>query len=410
MHKWGSDYKCVDTCRILRPPFTRNRKEKYGKDGLEVTIMRKDEKRFALEEVGEKIKWLIKGGNIQYFESVLEDIFFYEDEEVSEEDAIMSNFYPIDFEDDIFPDEPIEYIPKKVFIEELKRLEKLEREAKEKEEKNTPQIIIEEPLERPYYFEAPVGNVLKAYQGICVDYDLLPNIMWQNRDLIYYLSNRSTSEGCRNLMLYFLGFNFYYFDGKREFEELYDMCKWINDNYFKPPLREEELRYSLEYCFKKFEVNVRTKYIRNRTIQKYFPFTNEERQYTKGNYFPYGSKEYEEKEKRVHAKESLEWYYKKKRLKGEDTLRDKDERTRLFLREHPEATYTQAKKVLDIGENYYYRQRKIVQKELGLLKEKPDYESVFRENPNITYEEFKQKFDVTECTYYRKRKKYARKE
>lgn len=42
------------------------------------------------------------------------------------------------------------------------------------------------------------------------------------------------------------------------------------------------------------------------------------------------------------------------------------------------------KDVLQVSENFYYRQREIIQKELGILKEKPNYEEVFRANPNIT--------------------------
>lgn len=403
LHKYGSDIKCIDSCRILRPIHTRNRKEKYGKDGLEVAIMRKGDKRFTLEEVGEKITWLIRGGDKQCFESILEEIFYYEEEEteVSEEDDVMSNFFPIDFDDDIFPDEPQVYVPKKVILEELKRLEKLEREAKEMEQTKN-----EEPLERPAHFGEVSERVENSYQGICVDYDSLPNILWQSRDLLFYLCNRSTSEGCRNNMLFFFAFNAYYFEGKRNADELISMCRWINQKYFKPPLPEEELSYTVKHWYNIFKVNIRTKYVRNETIQTYFPFTEEEKQYTTGNYYPVNSKEYLEKKRIAHAKNSLEQHHKKREAKGIESLKAKQERTKQFIRENPEAPYSKAKEILGIGESFFYRERKAIQEELGLRKEKPDYKSVFIENPNITYEEFNEMFNVTRCTYNRKKRKY----
>lgn len=408
LHKYGSDIKCIDTCRILRSPFTRNRKEKYGKDGLEVSVMRTTEKRFTLEEVGEKITWLIRGGDKQYFESILEDIFYYEEEEteVSEEDDIMSNFFPIDFDDDIFPDEPQVYVPSKVILEELKRLERLEREAKEKEIEQTKN---EAPLERPVHFGEVSENVKNSYQGICVDYNSLPDIMWQSRDLLFYLCNRATSEGCRNNILFFFCFNAYYFEGKRKLDELINMCKWINEKYFKPPLPEEELSYTVKHWYNIFKMNIRTKYVRNETIQTYFPFTDKEKEYTTGNYYPVDSNEYLEKKRKSHAKNSLEQHHRKREAKGIESLKSKQERTKQFIREHPEAPYSKAKEDLGIGESFFYRQRKSIQEELGLRKEKPAYESLFMESPDITYEEFKEKFDVTKCTFYRQRRKYLNK-
>ena len=71
--------------------------------------------------------------------------------------------------------------------------------------------------------------------------------------------------------------------------------------------------------------------------------------------------------------------------------------------------YSKAKEVLDIGEAFYYRERKVIQEELGLRKEKPSYKSLFTENPDITYEQFKEKFNVTKCTFYRQRRKYLKK-
>ena len=411
LHKWGADIKCIDTCRILRPIHTKNRKEKYDANGLEVSTMRESEKRFTLEEASEKIEWLIKGGDKQCFENILDDIFYYEEEEqeASEEDDIMSNFFSIDFDDDIFPDEPTEYVPKKIYLEEAERLERLELQAREKETKKRELFTEGEPLERPIHFGEISENVKNSYQGICVDYNSLPDILWQSRDLLFYLCNRSTSEGCRNNMLFFFVFNAYYFEGKKKLEELYAMCKWINEKYFKPPLPEEELSYTVKHWHDIFKVNNRNKYVRNETIQTYFPFKDEEKEYTTGNYYPIDSNEYLEKKRKSHAKNSLEQHRRKCEAKGIESLKSKQERTKQFIREHPEVPYSKAKEVLDIGEAFYYRERKVIQEELGLRKEKPSYKSLFTENPDITYEQFKEKFNVTKCTFYRQRRKYLKK-
>lgn len=187
------------------------------------------------------------------------------------------------------------------------------------------------------------------------------------------------------------------------------MCKWINEKYFKPPLPEEELSYTVKHWYNIFKMNIRTKYVRNETIQTYFPFTDKEKEYTTGNYYPVDSNEYLEKKRKSHAKNSLEQHHRKREAKGIESLKSKQERTKQFIREHPEAPYSKAKEDLGIGESFFYRQRKSIQEELGLRKEKPAYESLFMESPDITYEEFKEKFDVTKCTFYRQRRKYLNK-
>ena len=186
------------------------------------------------------------------------------------------------------------------------------------------------------------------------------------------------------------------------------MCKWINKTYFKPRLEEDEVNNTIKHWYKKFEVNVRTKYIRNETIQTYFPFSDEEKEYTTGNYYSTDSKEYLEKNRKAHAKRSLESHHKRREENGIESLKSKQERTKQFIREHPEMPYSKAKEVLGIGESFFYRERKAIQEEMGLRKEKADYKSAFMENPNITYEEFHKMFGVTKCTYFRNKRKYLK--
>ena len=80
-----------------------------------------------------------------------------------------------------------------------------------------------------------------------------------------------------------------------------------------------------------------------------------------------------------------------------------------YIKEHPYETYTNARKIIYIGERQFYELRNTIQKELGIYKEKVDYYEPFEKNINIKYDEYNKIFPCTRCTYHRRKKRYLNK-
>lgn len=418
LRNYNVDYKVIDCVRILRCIHSINRKEKYGREGKKVVLLRDSNERIAIEELEYKLDFLMRGGGAGVFESILEEIIV--DDEASSE--VQSGFYHIDFDDDIFVDEVKPYIAPQYVVDEYYHIMRKEEErAREKSLKESvqqraksPEQLQEEREERSLLLEKLHSNKKKTYQGIMVSYDELPKVMWQNRDLLFWISNRKSVEGYRNSLLFFFCFNTYYFEKVRSENALYERLHYYNEKFFKPKLKDRELRIQVSICFRKFEKETRTRYIRNETIQRFFPFEEEEKAYTKGNYYDANSNEYIEKQKARHRKEGLDYYYNKKRdneridfFHSLEEIRKKE--CYEYIREHPFETYTNARKIISIGERQFYDLRKSIQKELGVYEEKVDYYEPFRENINIKYDEYNKIFPCTRCTYHRRKKRYLNK-
>lgn len=417
LRNYNVDYKVIDCVRILRCIHSVNRKEKYGKEGKKVALLRDSNERIALDELEYKLDFLMQGGGASVFESILEEIIV--DDEASSE--APSGFFFVEFDDDIFTDEVRPYVPPQYVIDEYNHIMRREEErAREKslnesipQRTKTQEELEEEREERTFLLEK-LHSKKQTYQGIMVSYDELPKVMWQNRDLLFWISNRSSIEGYRNSLLFFFCFNTYYFEKIRNENTLYERLHYYNEKFFKPKLKERELRIQVSICFKKFEKETRTRHIKNETIQKLFPFEEEEKAYTIGNYYDINSNEHIAKQRKRHNKESLNYYYNKVRnneridfFNSLEELRKKE--CYEYIKENPYETYTNARKIISIGERQFYDLRKAIQKELGIYKEKVDYYEPFRKNINIKYDEYNKIFPCTRCTYHRRKKRYLNK-
>jgi len=418
LRNYNVDYKVIDCVRILRCIHSINRKEKYGREGKKVALLRDSNERIAIEELEYKLDFLMRGGGASVFESILEEIIV--DDEASSE--VQSGFYHIDFDDDIFVDEVKPYIAPQYVVDEYRHIMRKEEErAREKslladapQKAKLQEELLEEREERSFLLKRLHGKKKNTYQGIMVSYEELPKVMWQNRDLLFWISNRSSIEGYRNSLLFFFCFNTYYFEKVRNENALYERLHYYNEKFFKPKLKERELRIQVSICFRKFEKEPRSRYIRNESIQRFFPFEEEEKAYTKGNYYDANSNEYIAKQKARHRKEGLDYYYNRKRdneridfFHSLEEMRKKE--CYEYMREHPFETYTNARKIINIGERQFYDLRNKIQKELGIYKEKVDYYEPFRRNINIKYEEYNKLFPCTRCTYHRRKKRYLNK-
>lgn len=374
LRDWGADIKCIDSVRILRPPCTRNRKEKYGANGKEVVLLRNGSAKHTLDEVEQIADYLLQGGDRQIFESICDSLMMdiYCNEEDDED--YVDEFIPIEFDDDIFTG-PLPKITTNSFPTLPKS-----------EPKEVSAATVEKPITKLQTKTTSVSTGCKfndSYMGICIDYKDIPVYeFWQNRDMLFFIKNRSTTEGIRNNMLFFFGYNWYHFAMVRNFKEFQEKCLWLNKNYFKPSLPEREILYHIPYLFKKFQSHPKSKYIKCQTLLKYINVSEEEKKFTRGNYYEKGTPEYETKRK-IRLYKANRRYRDKKGL-GNNI--EKIENAKKYINENPYVTYPEAKEDAGVCEETYYQLRKEIWKEKGITYD--DYLSPFRDNPDISYEEY----------------------
>lgn len=396
LRDWGADFKCNDTVRILRPPHSFNRKEKYGEDGKEVVILRRSSTRHSLEEVEQMADYLLQGGDRQIFEnicdSLIQDIYFDEEDT----DDYSDEFVPIDFKDDIFTG-PVPELTPGTFP---------------KPKENTPMqetgSIAPSSPKPPQKKEVFISSDCKfndSYMGICVNYEDLPKYEhWQNRDMLFFIRNRSTTEGIRNNMLFFFGYNWYYFVGIRDFKSFQAKCLWLNREYFKPSLPEEEILYHTAYLFKRLQKQTMTKYIRCQTLLKYIKVSDEEKAVVRGNYYEEDTEEYVAKKKREMKRLNAKNYEQHKANKGKCNRDIKTDNTIDFIKANPYIPFSEAKDFVEVCQKIYYKLRKDVWNELGITK--GDYITPFIENPDISFEEYHLLRGGTYNTYCKYKKQY----
>ncbi len=396
LRKWGADFKCIDTVRILRPPSTINRKAKYGREGKEVTLLRKSSARYSSDEAEQILDYLLQGGDRQIFQdvcdSLIQDIYF----DGEDEEDFASDFIPIDFEDDIFtgvvPVPTTGIIPKSTDTE-------LPQETGS---------IIEKPIIGSQKNTIPISVDCKfndSYMGICVNYEDLPKYeFWQNRDMLFFIRNRSTTEGIRNNMLFFFGYNWYYFVGIRDFKSFQAKCLWLNKEYFKPSLPEKEILYHTAYLFKRLQNQTMTKYIRCQTLLKYIKVSDEEKAFARGNYYEKDTEEYIVKKKREKKRLNAKNYQQYKANKGKYNRDIKTDNAVDFIKANPYIPFSEAKDFVEVCQKIYYRLRKEVWKELGITKD--DYIIPFIKNPDISFEEYHLLRGGTYNTFCKYKKQY----
>lgn len=378
LRAWGADFNCIDTVRILRSPHSVNKKEMFGKNGREVVILRKGSTRHSLEEAEQMADYLLQGGDRQIFESISDSLI--QDRYFDGEDAddYSDEFVPIDFEDDIFTGPVPELTPG--------TFPKPKENAPMEETGRTVEISQKAPQKKAVSIPTDC-KFNDSYMGICTDYNELPLYEhWQNRDMLFFISNRSTTEGARNNLLFLFGFNWYHFSMIRDFKTFQEKCLWLNRKYFKPSLPEKEILYQIPFLFKRLESEPRSKYIKCQTILKYINVSEEEKKLTHGNYYEKGTKEYIAKRKRSVQLAGIRRRERNRKANDKCSKSSKLEKAKQYIKENPYIFYEEAKEMVGVCQPTFRKLKNEVWKELGITQE--DYLTPFKENPDISYEEY----------------------
>lgn len=388
LSSWGADYRCMDIVRVLRPINVMNRKKKYG-NGKKVKWLRKSDRRLSLEDVKKEIAFLKQGGSEGIFKQVLYEIENYSDEE-------LPQFIAIDFEDDFFVGEVEEYVVPTVFVDEYRVVIKKEQEEeqKQKEKQTAKRTVLTNNRENK---TSTIHNVNDYYEGIKEAYSDLPQMYWQNRDIIFFLNNRSNVEGVRNSIILLFANNLYFAEKIRDEEIIIEKMLWLNEHYFKPKEDEQIIKKQTKRCFKIISQNKYAVHIRNSTILRLLPFTPEELWETQGNYFEPGTEDFIKKRR----KKKNEAHRRKVGVFACEIREENRKKLKEALLENPDLVYREVQD-LGVSEKSYYAIKKQVKEELGLVK---DYLTPILNNPQISFKEYRQFFPNCERRTYKKYRK-----
>ena len=394
---FGSDIRCSgDLVRLLRVPNCVNRKPKYGPQGKSVKILRSDYRINSLETIEQVVDYCLKGGSQGIFEDVLDDIIPYDKKE--------ELFYHIEWDDDIFIDEVKRYEPPKVIREKYKVLFPNEECERVTPKSSIPKVHSNLETKSP----KAKGDYYSSYTGIMVDYKTFSREPYYVKDILFFLSNRSSSEGIRHTTIFMLLFSWYFFSHIHDTDTLISKMKYVNDTFFKPSFSEHEIlsqtKSNLQYVMK---LGHRFKRFRNETIVKYYAPTEEEKAITIGNYYEKESMSYRSKKQAKESKAWIKRYHEKKEEQGIQTYtwEGQEEKAYKFLMENPYITPTKALKA-GISTRQYYKLIDKVRSELGIVVQKKDLESYFIENPDITFKEFFELTGASRTSYQNYRRKY----
>lgn len=352
-------------------------------------------------------------------------------------------FRSIEFVDDIFTDEVTPYVAPFCVADEYRRLfsqgEEKETKAREdagepfqkrdtfktteeageeiKEEKKegttdeTTDDTTKDLMQEKSMLSASMGRKKEtwkraenSYHGIREAYETLPDVYWQNRDILFFLRNRDDVEGLRNILLFLYTVNLYFGEGIKEESALVEKVLWMNHQYIRPREEEKEVVKQVKLIAGKCKDIKGNLHLKNDTILKFLPFTKEELWETSGNYFDGQSEEFilkRRKNKNKAHRKKVKVFASERRQQKADILKE-------MLRNDLQISYGDVKDVLFISEKLFYKTKREVKEELGIVP--PDYLAPIRRNIDISYKEYKSLFPECQRKTYTKRKRKVKEE
>lgn len=378
----GSDINCIDCSRILRMPFSYNRKQKFGKEHREVRILEHNEVSYDVEELKNKLLFVQSGGMTQLFQDVLEDIFYYDNYEIQEND-----------DNENYEMENDEY--KACEIETGKEEIQNTTECNEKEEQ------IEGISKKSS------SNSLNdfKYKGVQKHYDLSSETYYLCKDMKIWLLDRDLHIGVRHSLLFYFNYCWYVFNEITTFEGLLKRSLELN-KIFKPALDEEEIIKLVEYNVGYMKSRKHNhKGIRHTKVQALLNFTNEEMKILKGSY-GYTEEEIKQKRDDKNKARSKAYYYGKKQSSGKKIKSEEVKQQMEFIENNPLITYKEFYEKTGLSRasfNSYKRKLNINKgKRKDLLLEQ--WLNPFYENESITPSEYMEQLGCCQGCYYKYKK------
>lgn len=361
---FGGDPAVVDRTRILRSPHSYNRKEKYGKQGKEVSILEFNEIIYDFTQLKKDLEFLLQGGMLGLQEDVLDDIF-------------------MDYDYSYYIEETDE-------VETIQEAEEPQPKKRERKEQTAIQRMVD-----------------YQYKGIQPYYDFNNESHYLTRDLMIFLQDRDCHNGLRHKIFFYFHFIWYVFYGIRTEEKLMERTYKLN-TYFKPMLDNHELEELVKYNIRYLNAREhKPRNIRHTIIQSELHFTEEELTITQGIYCD-TYKEYEEK-RRIRG--NIKDYERYIRTREEQGKRPRDEAKKKnleIIRQNPLISYREFYELTGLSKSTYDDYKKALNYDREFRKQlvKDKWLQPFKDNPNISCSEYCELMNCSKSTFEKYRAIY----
>lgn len=359
----GGDPAVVDRTRILRSPHSYNRKQKYGKQGKEITILEANDITYNFTELKQDLEFLLEGG----MQGLQEDVL-----------------------DDIFMDYDFSYIEETDVEETVKGVTEPKPRKRKKKEQTTIRRMID--------FQ---------YKGLQPYYDYNNERHYLARDLMIWLQNRSSHEGMRHKILFFFHYIWYVLNGLKTEEKLMERSLKLN-TYFKPMLDNYELEELVKYNIRYLNATEhKSRNIRHTIIQSELHFTDEELTITQGIYCD-TYKEYEEKRRIKGIIRDRERYSRIRTEEGKRPQGERKQRILEIIRQNPLITYREFHELTGLSKPSYddYKKELNYTREFRKQLVREKWLQPFRDNPKITCKEYCELMNCSKSTFEKYRAIY----
>lgn len=353
---FGGDPAVVDRTRILRSPHSYNRKDKYGKQGKEVSILEFNDITYDFVQLKKDLEFLLEGG----MEGLQEDIL-----------------------DDIFMDYDYSYIEE---TDEAETIQETEEPKSRKRERNEHTAI-----QRMIDFQ---------YKGIQPYYDYNNEQHYLARDIMIWLQGRSNHEGKRHKILFFMHYIWYVLNGIRTEERLMERSLKLN-TYFKPSLDNHELEELVKYNIRYLNAREhKPRNIRHMIIQSELHFTDEELTITQGIYCD-TYKEYEEKRRIKGNKKDYERYIRIREEQGKRPKGEAKQKNLEIIKQNPLISYREFHELTGLSKPTYDDYKKALNYDREFRKKliRDKWLQPFKDTPKISCSEYCKLMNCSKATF-----------
>lgn len=353
---FGGDPAVVDRTRILRSPHSYNRKDKYGKQGKEVSILEFNDITYDFVQLKKDLEFLLEGG----MEGLQEDIL-----------------------DDIFMDYDYSYIEETDEAETIQETEEPKSRKRERKEHTAIQRMID--------FQ---------YKGIQPYYDYNNEQHYLARDLMIWLQNRDNHESKRHKILFFFHYIWYVLNGIRTEERLMERSLKLN-TYFKPSLDNHELEELVKYNIRYLNAREhKPRNIRHMIIQSELHFTDEELTITQGIYCD-TYKEYEEKRRIRGNIKDYERYIRTREEQGKRPKGEAKQKNLEIIKQNPLISYREFHELTGLSKTTYDDYKKVLNYDREFRKKliRDKWLQPFKDTPKISCSEYCKLMNCSKATF-----------
>jgi len=247
------------------------------------------------------------------------------------------------------------------------------------------------------------------YKGLQPYYDFNNERHYLARDLMIWLQDRSTHEGKRHKILFFMHYIWYVLNGIRTEERLMERSLKLN-TYFKPSLDAHELKELVKYNIRYLESReIKPRNIRHTIIQNCLHFTDEELTITQGIYCDTYEEYLEKRRIRGNIKD-YQRYIRTRGAQGKRPQGESKQKNLEIIRQTPLISYREFYELTGLSKSTYDDYKNVLNYDREfrrqLLRDK--WLQPFKDTPNISCSEYCELMRCKKSTYYKHKHEYSK--